>query len=101
MQTVWKYQVTLGLTKDTEEKLATWIVDMPIHSKVLSVQSQFGQQVMWVEVETENPLVKRTFKIFATGEDMPKVEGKKWSYISTTQIERGMWTWHLFELTDE
>lgn len=99
MQTVWKYQVQLGLTRDTEEKLAVWEADMPEDAKFCSFQAQFGQPVMWMSVNTDAKLTRRKFKILATGEPLPETKAdERWQYLSSLQIERGMWTWHLHEL---
>ena len=102
MQQILKYQIQLGLKKNFEEELKIWSLDMPQDSKILSVQSQFGQPVLWALVDTENNEITRSFRIFSTGEEITEMSGAYWEHVGSLQIEGGRWTWHVMELrTDE
>ena len=81
---VWKYQ--LDLTARAQS------LGMPTDAEVVHVQEQNGLPTLWVQVNVDEPLVVRTFCIFATGEDIAPAFTR---YIGTVHIE---WTvWHVYE----
>ena len=60
-------------------------------AKPLHVGGQHGELMMWVLVP-EGPSVKRSFTVYATGQ-----EGAKGIYIGTAVTEHGTFVWHVFE----
>jgi hypothetical protein len=85
---VWKFP--LAMTSKPQG------IEMPALGLVRHVNSQVigGRDcvVMWVEGDTDPPVVTRTFRIYATGEpiDLPV-----YSYIGSAHID---WTvWHVYE----
>lgn len=62
-------------------------------AKILDVQYQGDQLVMWALVDPERSAIERTFEVFGTGWDLPPA---KWTYIATVQAHNGL-VWHIFE----
>ena len=98
MKTILKYEVKLGLRGDREETLHPWRINTYRGAKLLDVQMNFGQPVMWMEVDTDEMKEPKYFRIFATGEPMPTAEGLVMEHRATLQINRGEWVWHLYEI---
>lgn len=48
------------------------LIEMPRGAVILSVQAQRGEVMLWVEVDTAAPPIKRRFKIRGTGHDLPE-----------------------------
>lgn len=46
-------------------------IQVPQDCEILSVDSRDGGITMWMAVDPEAPLVEQTFRVVATGEDMP------------------------------
>lgn len=46
-------------------------VQMPAHSNIIRIEGLDGAIWMWAIVDTEEPLVERTFHLFKTGGEMP------------------------------
>ena len=72
-------------------------VDLPVHSKVLTVQLQNGMPHIWVLAHTEDlkETSTRFFKTFGTGETITARQGWRRVYIGTYQ--QGAYVWHVFE----
>lgn len=73
----------------------TFAVEMPLGSNVLCVQMQNGAPYIWVEVDSDEGLVSRYFRIVGTGHDLPT---KPHKYIGTFQTSEGRFVWHLYDL---
>lgn len=84
------------------------VLDLPIGAKILCVQTQvrmvvvYGHQpqpehgiFMWAEVDTSRNVEQRTFKIYATGEEITDDECFR-EYVGTVQT--GNTVWHVFEI---
>ena len=84
--TIWKYPVSLGEFK----------VDMPQGAKILDVQIQGNDPVIWAIVEPDNIIVKYHFFALPTGGeiDVPPPISK---HIGTFQLPNGL-VFHLFYL---
>lgn len=89
MKTIWKFPVEVAGD--------FFCVPMPAEASVLSVQLQNDKPVMWALVDTEAPVVTRTFAVYGTGH--PVHPGFK-RFIGTYQALGGRLVFHLFE-TDE
>lgn len=86
MKTIYKYQ--FSMSSDKEE------FEMPSASFPLSVGEQNGLPCMWCQVETNNPIVTRKFRIVGTGHEIPETVRLS-KYVGTVQI--GVFVWHIFE----
>ncbi len=82
---IWKYPV-IG---------SSFVLRMPAHSRILSVQIQQGEPQMWVLVDLEAPCVHREFVFYGTGHPMPDDLGE---FIGTFQVKEGSLVFHLFEV---
>ena len=89
MNAVWKY------TLNTEDNLE---IDLPVGSKILSVQEQFGEPQMWVLVNPDNPVYEtRKFRLAGTGHPIKESDI---SFIGTFQLYGGSFVGHLFEINE-
>ena len=85
MKKIFKYQLE---TTSVQE------IEMPEAAEVLTVQIQNEVPCIWVLVEPNSAVIKRTFEIFGTGYDVPENVNRK--YIGTYQHYRGVF--HCFEI---
>lgn len=76
MKTIYKYRLPF---------METSKVVMPQFSKIIRVDGLDGAIWIWAIVDTEKPLVERTFKLFKTGGEMPNNVGK-YNYIGCGAI---------------
>ena len=83
MSQVWKYPVALD---------PVFIQDIPEGAQFLDCQYQraSGTPQMWWRVDPGRPLVKRTFLVVDTGQDMPDAA----RYLATFEV--GGYVRHLF-----
>lgn len=82
MSRIWKYPV-----KGPNFELA-----MPQGARVLTVQVQHGEPVLWALVDPEKPHARRAFLLIGTGHDF---DATGLNYVGTFQ--EGPFVWHLFE----
>lgn len=82
-KTIWKFSIN-----DYDNQ-----VFMPEGAKILSVQIQNGEAVLWALVDPDALKRNRMFRVFATGENVFTPE--KWNYIGTFQ--KGWFVGHVFE----
>lgn len=68
---------------------------MPKGAKVLSTGIQDRHGYIWAEVDTEQTLETRTFKMFGTGWKMPETQNV---FIGT--LFDGDYVWHVFEMVN-
>lgn len=80
---VYKYSLQLGLGSQQ--------VEMPHGANIVHVHAQNERPVLWAEVNTSAPVVRRTFTVVSTGQDVPV----GWAYIGTVHI--GWKVWHVYE----
>lgn len=75
----------------------SFVVDLPFGAVIRHVGSQTGGWMMWVEVDwtSRTAVVTRTFRVFATGEEIPDLNWARWEWRGTWQD--GPFVWHLFE----
>jgi len=89
-QTIWKYNVKI----DDVQK-----VQMPMASKLLSVQVRHGMVAIWAMVNPEQQMVLRTIQMAGTGHDMSdRIMG---DFLGTFQIENGALVFHVFDGGEE
>ena len=89
MYEIWKYKLVVS---DTQ------FIDMPINSKVLSIQSQNNIITMWVMVDPEAKMAKRLFHVFGTGHEV-RIEYPEDKYIGTILMAPNGYNlvWHIFD----
>lgn len=88
MKTIYKYQIPTARKFD---------LDLPDDYKILSVQIQNEEPVMWALIDTENRIKKEYFQLILTGSNINNVENL--SYIDSFQVSRydGIFIFHLFK----
>ena len=85
MKTIWKY--TLG-------KRTSATLQMPLKAKILCVQVQGNEPMIWAEVDDSLPMENRVFLTIGTG--WPIEEQDK-TYVGTYQLQGGALVFHVFE----
>lgn len=83
-RTIFKYALP------TESLGAHAELEMP-EAKILTVHAQYGNVILWAEVDTETPLTKRYFTVCGTGSDVPPDA----IYVGTAFV--GPFVWHVYE----
>lgn len=86
MKKIFKYKLTFsqGMTVN---------VSMPVKAQILTAGIQKNELFIWALVDEKEKLEDRYFQVYATGEEINKIEGQK--YITT--IIGNYLVWHLFE----
>lgn len=88
--------VILRILKFPLEAKDVNVVEMPVRSKVLSVQHQGGDDLMlWALCPNGVKTEKRQFHIYGTGHNIP--EHKVLYYVGTALMYGGSLVWHVFE----
>lgn len=88
MNTIYKYELEVI---DIQE------VELPEDCKILSVQVQRGKVYLWALINIVRPLSKRTFRMYGTGHRIEFDVVDKLNYISTFQLQNGLFVFHVFE----
>lgn len=78
---IYKYQVDFN-----------FVLSIPTDAKFLSFQNQFGNPVVWFELDPLASPVDRKFSLIGTG-----TEFSGGQYLST--VQDGPLVWHLYETT--
>lgn len=68
------------------------IVEMPLGSRLLTVQEQHGYLTLWAEVDPAQPMVDHMLMVRGTGHKPPD----KASYLATVQMTDGL-VWHIYD----
>ena len=89
MKTIYKY--TLSLEEIT-------VIELPEGAVILTIQLQMNKPVMWAEVDTNAPKVRRSFRTVATGENLDDPLQVARTYVGTYQLEEGSLVLHVFEI---
>lgn len=71
------------------------LIDMPISTKILSIQVQQGQACIWALVNTHLPTVTRVIHVITTGEEFA-FDYFTHQYVGTFQLEDGNYVAHVF-----
>ena len=95
MLTIYKYQ----LDKIDGGKM---IIKMPEYANIIHLGVQNGIICLWAEVDTDDKIEDRMFRIFGTGHE---IEGDGLDYIGTVHmnhkasaLETIHFVWHVYEL---
>lgn len=86
-QQIWKFKLNIETTPNT--------IAMPSGAKILSVQAQDGEPVLWALCDPEAKKANRTFVIVGTGHLVPENAGQ---YIGTFQLPEYVFVGHVFEV---
>lgn len=94
MRTIYKYPVDMAAPR--------FPVEMPGTIKVVHVQMQGDQPMMWVEVDPEMPEAEHDFAVVGTGHPVP-FDGTVGSDTTTCGEHVGSWQdgifmWHLYRV---
>lgn len=89
-KTIWKFKL---------ETTGKQIVEMPIGSKILTVQTQNDAPCIWALVDPKKPKEKRFIEVFGTGHDVHYDMGVRRTYLGTYQLHGGSLVFHVFEYT--
>ena len=73
------------------------VIRMPKHATIIHFEEQDGQLFFWAEVNEENYLTSREFKVIGTGWILPD----DYKYHGTAIVkDSSLWlVWHLYEKT--
>jgi hypothetical protein len=91
-KTIYKYPIQLHSAQH---------VTLPRGARVLTVNVQLGQLVIWAEVEVDNDgepteVEQRKLYVFGTGHTMLHEENEALRYIGTAF--QGPYVWHVYEV---
>lgn len=86
MRRIYKYPLVL---KESQT------IQMPVDSKIISVQNQHGDITIWAIVDPKSPMRERKFFIHGTGDGLPNNWANYLMYLATVQIS--YYVWHVFE----
>ena len=102
MKTIYKYPVG----KDVHHNSVIEI-EMPKGARILDIQMQNGEPMLWAIVNPKHSLRKRVFHVFGTGFDMDDYDKKHYEYVKTIQKvhistpSKSVWmVWHIFEVIE-
>lgn len=88
MRKIFKYDVDIN---------DYFTLELPKRAKILTVQSQRGVPYLWILVDPEEKLMKRTFRVAGIGHIIDEPD-EKLNYINTFQLYNGDLVFHLFEV---
>lgn len=78
----------------------THTIEIPdTHAKLLHVghQGRVDEVLVWIEVQPDAELVKRRFRVFATGQEFPGFpDDSSWHYVGTVVYAAVDLVWHLY-----
>ena len=86
MQTVYKYEMS---------PLIVQVIEIPSGGVCRHVGEQNGNICLWVEVDTDRPMLDRTLRIVGTGHPLPKDE--ELDFLGTVPMANGL-VFHIYEV---
>lgn len=89
MRAIWKFPLPVDDSVD---------VMMPAGARVLHLELQDGPMCLWALVDTEAPIVARTFHVIGTGN--PAEHVTELPYIGSVQqpfVREVVFVWHVFD----
>lgn len=86
LPTIWKFPIPVADDFEAE---------MPKGARILTVQTQAGEPVVWAIVSPDAPKVSRWFHVRGTGHPAAGVEAMP--YVGTFQLRGGALVFHLFD----
>lgn len=88
MKTIHKFPLNIGYRVD---------INLPENAKLLHVAGQFDVLQMWVELDTSEPTVIRTFEVYGTGHTIFETVGEVSEHIGTVMMSGGELVFHAYE----
>jgi hypothetical protein len=89
MKTIWKFVIDPKNLK----------LEMPVESKILTVQGQDHDICIWAEVDTEAEKEEVLFEVFGTGHELTENMGTGREYVGTAQMYGGSLVFHVYRWT--
>lgn len=86
MITIWKFPLVMA---DLQE------IRMPHGAEIRSLQAQYGEPQLWAEVDTEQKMIYRRFRMFRTGYPITKSQSEILDFVGTFQT--GNFVFHVYE----
>lgn len=83
MTVIWKFPLKFA---------GEQVIEIPYEYRILDIQYQKGQLMMWALVNDEVPNDTVTIRIFGTGHEVDHAG----DYITTIQEQNGLLVWHIF-----
>lgn len=97
MKTIWKYPVKFPVVGCLDNFTLEFTILMPEEAIFRYVGIKEKEDVcIWMEVDTDNPKENRTFRFFATGEDLDLNELMK--YCGSIIFSEAQLVFHLYEI---
>ncbi len=87
MKQIWKYNIK---TEDFQ-------LEIPKDGRVISIDNQVGQGVMYVLVDPKAEKTKRKFVVRETGKDISDADLMTQQYLGTLMLLKDQYVIHLFE----
>ena len=73
---------------------------LPRGARLLTVQEQRGELMLWALVDPEAPTETRDFRIAGTGHLIDE-DANTLRYVGTVQMSNGSLVWHVFEIVSK
>lgn len=85
-RSIWKFPILVA---------DEFIIDMPSGARLLDVQVQGEDPMLWAVVDPKAPVVPREFYLRGTGHDAAGLDAKP--YVGTFRLRGGRLVFHLFD----
>lgn len=69
------------------------LVALPLGARILAVQYQGAELMLWAQVDPSAPVVNRAFRFFWTGRD---IDADGFEHVATVQDPLAGLVWHVF-----
>ena len=91
LRKIWKFPVQMPSMGEFQ---FIW----PIGAKIIHVDDQSGNPLMWVELAPSRPTTRtRTFRTFLTGDEVPN----DFIHVATVLADDDRFVWHLYEKRED
>lgn len=87
IDTIWKYPIQV---RDSQK------ISMPYTHNILCVQVQNDEPCLWVEVNSDHPLIDVEILVYGTGHKINQPGKSRARYIGTFQLMDGQFVGHVY-----
>ncbi len=87
MKVIYKYHANI---------LGDTLIEIPKDAEILHFGNQNEKPCIWLLIDCDKPVEKRTFRILGTGAPIKTTD--KLRHIGTELFNCGVYVWHLFEV---
>lgn len=94
MVKIFKFELPMAVSRFDAQWNERTTVKMPVGAKILTIQSQRNQPMIWAEVDPNAEYEDRKFLIMNTGGEVPH---GGFGYIATFQVNDGGLVFHVYE----